>query len=89
MKIVAIGGRGSRKDFVDLYAYLEAGGDFPSLMEILKRKYAKTSFNEMHLLRSLVYFDDAESEPMPRMLRSVTWKNIRSRLEEEARRWAP
>lgn len=89
MKIVAIGGRGSRKDFVDLFAYLEAGGDFPSLIEILKRKYAKTSFNDMHLLRSLAYFDDAETEPMPRMLRQVTWKTIRTRLEEEARRWAP
>ena len=89
MKIVAIGGRGSRKDFVDLYAYLEAGGDFPSLIEILKRKYRKTSFNDMHLLRSLAYFDDAETEPMPRMLRQVTWKTIRTRLEEEARRWAP
>ena len=89
MKIVAIAGRGSRKDFIDLYAYLEAGGDFPSLMELVRRKYAKTSFNEMHLLRSLVYFDDAESEPMPRMLRRLSWSDIKARLEEEARRWAP
>ena len=89
MKIVAIAGRGSRKDFIDLYTYLEAGGDFPSLMEIVGRKYEKTSFNEMHLLRSLIYFDDAESEPMPRMLRHLSWTEIRARLEEEARRWAP
>jgi len=89
MKIIAIAGRGSRKDFVDLYAYLEAGGDFPSLMEIVRRKYKTTTFNEMHLLRSLIYFDDAESEPMPRLLRPVVWKDICSRLEEEARRWAP
>ncbi len=89
MKIMAIAGRGSRKDFVDLYAYLEAGGDFPSLMEVVDRKYASTSMNKMHVLRSLVFFEDAESEPMPRILRSVTWKTIRARLEEEARRWAP
>ena len=89
MKIIAIGGRGSRKDFVDLHAYLEAGGDFPSLLEIVRRKYAKTSFNEMHLLRSLAYFDDAETEPMPRMLRPVNWRAMRARLEEEVLRWAP
>jgi nucleotidyltransferase AbiEii toxin of type IV toxin-antitoxin system len=89
MKVIAIAGRGSRKDFIDLYAYLEAGGDFPSLMAIVKRKYKKTSFNEMHLLRSLIYFNDAESEPMPRMLRRLSWKDITARLEVEARRWAP
>jgi nucleotidyltransferase AbiEii toxin of type IV toxin-antitoxin system len=89
MKIVAIGGRGSRKDFVDLHAYLMAGGDFPALLEILRRKYANTSFNEVHLLRSLVFFEDAEQEPMPRMLRPTNWNDIRSRLEEEAQRWAP
>jgi hypothetical protein len=89
MKIITIAGRGSRKDFVDLYAYLEAGGDFPGLMEIVRRRHANVSFNEIHLLRSLVYFEDAEQEPMPRMLHKVDWPEIRARLEEEVRRWAP
>lgn len=89
MKIVAVGGRGSRKDFVDLHAYLEAGGDFPALMEILRRRYASTTFSEVHLLRSLVFFEDAEQEPMPRMIRKAVWKDVRARLEEEVRRWAP
>jgi Nucleotidyl transferase AbiEii toxin, Type IV TA system len=89
MKIIAIAGRGSRKDFVDLYAYLEAGGDFPGLVEIVRRRHANVSFNEVHLLRSLVYFEDAEEEPMPRMLHKVDWPEIRARLEEEVRRWAP
>lgn len=89
MKIIAIAGRGSRKDFVDVYAYLEAGGDFPGLMELVRRRYTNVSFNEIHLLRSLVYFDDAEEEPMPQMLHKVAWSAIRARLEEEVRRWAP
>lgn len=89
MKVVAVGGRGSRKDFVDLYAYLEAGGDLRALMDLLRRRYASTTFNEMHLLRSLVYFEDAEREPMPRMLRETDWDGIRVRLEDEVRRWAP
>lgn len=89
MKIIAIGGRGSRKDYVDLYAYLEAGGDFPALIEILRQRYKNTTFNEVHLLRSLVFFEDAEKEPMPRMLRTTDWSKVRSRLEHEVRRWAP
>ena len=41
------------------------------------------------LLRSLVYFEDAEDEPMPRILHKVDWPGIRARLEEEVRRWVP
>lgn len=89
MKLVAIAGRGSRKDFVDVYAYFEAGGDFPGLIQILRQRYAATSFNEVHLLRSLVYFEDAEQEPMPRTLREISWPKVRRRLEDEVRRWAP
>lgn len=89
MKLVAIAGRGSRKDFIDLYAYFEAGGDFPGLIQILRQRYAATSFNEVHLLRSLVYFEDAEQEPMPRTLREISWPKVRRRLEDEVRRWAP
>ncbi len=89
MKVVAVGGRASRKDFVDLYAWLEAGGDFRALKDLLRRRYASMTFNEMHLLRSLVYFEDAEREPMPRMLCETDWNGVRARLEDEVRRWAP
>ncbi len=89
MKVIAVAGRGSRKDFIDLYAYLEAGGTFPDLMRTVEQRYRDTRFNEMHLLRSLVYFDDAEDEPMPRMLWKVDWSEVRARFEEEVRQWAP
>ena len=89
MKIVAVAGRGSKKDFVDLHAYLEAGATFSDLMRSVRERYSDTEFNEMHLLRSLVYFDDAEDEPMPRMLSKTQWPEIRLRIEEEVRRWAP
>jgi hypothetical protein len=89
MKVVAVAGRGSKKDFVDLHAYLEAGATFSDLMRSVRERYSNTEFNEMHLLRSLVYFNDAEDEPMPRMLSKAQWPEIRSRIEEEVRRWAP
>jgi len=89
MKVIAVAGRGSRKDFIDLYAFLEAGASFGDLMAIVERRYRGTEYNAMHLLRSLVYFADAEAEPMPRMLAKVGWPEIRRRLEEEARDWAP
>lgn len=77
MKIVAIGGRGSRKDFVDLHFYLRAGGGLESVFSLLRRRFVGIDYNEYHLLKSLVYFDDAESEPMPRMIESVSWETIK------------
>ncbi len=89
MKVIAVAGRGAKKDFIDLYAYLEAGASFPDLMAVVQQRYRDTDFNVMHLLRSLVYFDDAEAEPMPKMLSRVGWPEIRRRLEREASDWAP
>jgi hypothetical protein len=89
MKVIAVAGRGAKKDFIDLYAYLEAGASFADLMALVQQRYRNTDFNVMHLLRSLVYFDDAESEPMPKMLSKTGWPEIRVRLEREARDWAP
>jgi hypothetical protein len=86
MEVVAIGGRGARKDFVDLYFYLRSGGSLEDVFAMLRKRFARVDFNEYHLLRSLAYFDDAETEPMPRMLRRVAWREIRKAIEGEVRR---
>ena len=86
MKVVAIGGRGSRKDFVDLYFYLRSGGTLAGIFRVLERRFARLDYNEYHLLKSLAYFDDAEAEPMPRLIRNVEWAAIRRRIEAEVRR---
>jgi hypothetical protein len=89
MKVIAVAERGAKKDFIDLHAYLEAGASFPDLMAVVQQRYRDTDFNVMHLLRSLVYFDDAEAEPMPKMLSRAGWPEIRWRLEREVRGRAP
>ena len=86
MKVIAIGGRGSRKDFVDLFFYLRGGGSLEGIFELIRRRFARVDFNEYHLLRSLVFFDEAESEPMPRMIRRAEWSEIRGAIVAEVRR---
>ena len=84
MKIAAISGRGSRKDFVDLFFLLSY---FP-LEELLRKyppKYGLEISNHYHLLKSLVYFVDAEKEPLPKMLKAITWEKIRGRFITEIR----
>lgn len=88
MKVIAIGGRGSRKDFVDLYFFLRSGGSLESVLELIRKRFTGLDFNDYHLLRSLVFFDDAESEPMPRMIRRVRWTDIKDTITSEVRRLA-
>ena len=86
MKAIAIGGRGSRKDFVDLYFFLQAGGSLDGVLSLVRRRFENVDYNEYHLLKSLAYFKDAESEPMPRMVRDVEWEAIKAGIVSEVRR---
>jgi len=83
MKIGAITGRGSKKDFIDLYFLLE---DF-SLREILdfyNQKYYDGS--EFMALKSLTYFDDADSQPQPKMFKEFNWEKCKNFILEETRK---
>jgi hypothetical protein len=83
MKLEAINNRGSKKDFVDLAFILDvlSLGD---LLALYRKKYPRGS--EYLVLRSLVYFEDAEDDPMPVMLRPMTWEEVKGRIREEVRR---
>ncbi len=89
MKIVEIGGRGSRKDFVDLYFYLKSSGSLGSILALLKKRFTAIDYNEYHLLKSLVFFDDAEKEPMPNMIRLVDWEEVKKIIIHEVRHLCP
>lgn len=77
MKLVAISGRGSRKDFIDLYMLLRGGMSLPEYFALLPKKYGKGRDNAYHILKSLTYFEDAEQEPMPRMLEPFDWEECK------------
>jgi len=86
MKVIAIGGHGSRKDFVDLFFYLRGGGSLEGIFELIRRRFVGVDYNEYQLLRSLVFFEDAETEPMPRMIRRAAWSEIKSAIATEVKR---
>ena len=91
MKIVAIGGRGARKDFVDLFFCLESIGSLSPILSLLRQRFKNKGidYNEYHLMKSLIYFADAETEPMPRMLKKASWDDIKNRIVTEVRRLGP
>ena len=83
MKFDAISSRGSKKDFIDLYVLLEKYS-FTELWSIFERKYAGIRYNKLHILKSLTYFETAEQEPMPFMLRDIPWQAVKDRITDEA-----
>lgn len=80
MKINAIEGRGTRKDFVDMY-YLLRRFSLSEILSFYAEKYPEHS--EYRALLSLTYFDDAETSPMPTMLTDVEWKKIKATICKE------
>ena len=83
MKLDAVSSRGSKKDFIDIYFLLEKY----SLLELFgffEKKYSAIKFNKLHILKSLTYFENAENEPMPVMLKPVSWGAVKQKMAAEA-----
>lgn len=81
MKIVAISARGSKKDFVDLYFILKTYS-LEQIFAAVGTKYANTQYQTFHLLKSLAYFTDAESDPDPDFTTPTDWGEVKHSLEE-------
>lgn len=75
-KLQTISMRGSKKDFIDLYFLLKEY-TLPMLFNLLEKKYREIQYNQTHILKSLVYFVDAEKQPMPRMIKRVDWDQVK------------
>ena len=83
MKVNAITNRGTRKDFVDMARLLD---DF-SLEDIFAWYRAKyPAANPALAMRSLSYFADAETMPMPKMLIPFDWEKAKDRIRAAVRR---
>lgn len=64
MKLEAIAGRGLKRDFFDVYRIAkDRGWTLEYMIELNDKKYARQGSFTPHILRSLVYFDDAENLP--------------------------
>jgi len=82
MKVSAISSRGSRKDFVDLYKIFEK---YP-LREVLasfEEKFQGVEYQTLHILKSLVYFDDAQQDPEPDYLAEIKWADVKRGVSRE------
>lgn len=79
MKINAIEGRGSKKDFIDLYFLLEHY-TLQEMFDFYCRKYPEHSF--FRALLSLSYFEDADAQMMPVMFSDIDWSIVKKRFSD-------
>ena len=77
MKMAAIGDRGAKKDFFDLYQifnYTEITSD--KLIYSLQKKFGE-NFNFSYMLMGLDYFEDAEDEVLPELFVKFDWNKAK------------
>ena len=77
MKIAAVVGRGTKKDFIDL-AFLLDYYPLKDILSMYMEKYPEASM--FVAMKSLTYFRDAETDAMPDMLVPVSWKVCKDKL---------
>lgn len=77
MKLSAISGRGAKKDFYDIYHLLDAFS-IREMMDFFSQKFPNTT--HFQVLKSLLYFVDAEKDLDPISLKNVYWEDIKSTI---------
>lgn len=77
MKVNAIAGRGSIKDFIDVYFLLNEFS-IKEMIGFYLQKYPDGS--EFMVRKSLTYFDDADNEEAPILFHDISWSEIKKTI---------
>lgn len=85
MKINAIEGRGSKKDFIDIY-FLLKHYSIKQILSFYKLKYPE--FSTFRALMSLTYFEDADQQPSPKMYNNVSWDIIKKYIIQQVKTYS-
>lgn len=79
MKLNAISGRGSKKDFIDLYFLLNEFS-LKQMIDFYRKKY--TNHSEFGMLKSITYFEDADLESAPEIFHNFDWEICKEKIRE-------
>lgn len=80
VKLAAITGRGTKKDFIDIF-FLLRQFTLEEMISFYSLKYPDGSI--FLVLKSLGYFADAETEQDPLMLKKTGWDEIKNHIRKE------
>ena len=79
MKLAAVTGRGLKKDFYDIF-FLLKDFSFKQMIFFYEKKY--TNRNYFQMMKSILWFDDADNSEQPVMLEKCpSWDEIKIKIE--------
>lgn len=78
MKVNAAEGRGTKKDFIDIYFLLQHYS-LSDILDFYSQKYPE--YSKFRALMSLTYFEDAEDQLMPKMFKAVSWETVKKEID--------
>lgn len=82
MKLSAIAQRGAKKDFFDFYKLLEIF-TLDEMVGFYEEKFPDS--DSTYLIRALNYFEDAEIQKNPIMLKDYNWSQVKKRITKEVK----
>ena len=86
MKIIAISQRGRKRDFFDLYWCAQNIEPLEQTVKRLKKQYPDVAHDYHHILKSLMYFEDAQSDPDPQINFQADWNSVKRYFKKETPR---
>lgn len=87
MKLSAITGRATKRDYVDLY-FITKKHQFDTILTWYDKKFGNLGNNIYSIIKAIGYFDDAETDKMPIMLSPVSWSEVKAFFASESIRLA-
>lgn len=80
MKLNAVTGRGTKKDFIDLY-FLMRKFTLDQMLRLFVEKYPKIA--PILLAKSMTYFIEADQTITPRMFEEVSWEEVKAYIVKQ------
>ena len=83
-KIKTVSQRGSKKDFWDVYSVIALRSSIDEVGSLFLERFKSTGINLYHVVKSMVYFEDADKEPDPVLLangKKSDWERIKEFFE--------
>lgn len=83
-KVKAVSQRGSKKDFWDIYSVIVLKSSIEEVGALFLERFKDTGINFYHVIKSMVYFEDADKEPDPILLEGGErweWQSIKGFFE--------
>lgn len=84
MKLDAVIGRGSRKDFFDLYV-IATQYPLEKLLQAGERKYPASRDFALMAVESFVLFDNAERDVTPELMINTSWEEVQEYFVKQAK----